>query len=110
MERTFRLPEAPPRSTRFITPIRPMQTPSFRAFVAPTFAVRALGLSLGLTVPLNAAPPETAPAFEWAAAASGLKNQKTRGIAVDREGNVFLTGQATDEVRFGHSAVKSAGG
>ena len=65
---------------------------------------------LSCTASVIAAPPETAPAFEWAASASGVKNEKTRGIAVDREGNVFLTGEATDEVKFGNSTVKSGGG
>ncbi len=70
----------------------------------------ALALALGCTAPLYAGPPETAPAFAWAASAGGLKNEKTRGAAVDREGNVFLVGEATDAVKFGSTTVKSGGG
>ena len=66
--------------------------------------------SLVLALRLSAATPETAPTFEWAASAGGLKNEKTRCVAVDNEGNVFLTGEATDEVKFGSITVKSGGG
>jgi hypothetical protein len=59
---------------------------------------------------LIAATPENAPAFEWAASAGGLKNDKTRAINIDREGNVFLAGEVTDEVKFGDTTLKSAGG
>ena len=69
-----------------------------------------IGLALGFAAPLDAAPPETAPAFAWAASAGGLKNDKTRAINIDREGNVFLVGEATDEVKFGEAKVQSAGG
>ena len=58
-----------------------------------------------------AATPETAPTFEWAQPRrSGPKNEKTRSVTLDREGNIFLAGEATDEVKFGDITVKSAGG
>jgi hypothetical protein len=53
---------------------------------------------------------EQPPQFEWATAGAGLKNEKTRAINVDREGNVYLAGEATDEVKFGGQSIKSAGG
>ena len=59
---------------------------------------------------LPAATPETAPDFAWAAAAGGPKHEKTRSVALDHEGNVFLTGEATDDVKFGDTTVKGAGG
>ena len=67
-------------------------------------------LALCVAAPLVAATPENAPAFEWATSAGGLKNDKTRAINIDREGNVFITGEATDEVTFGSTTVKGAGG
>ena len=69
-----------------------------------------IGLALGFASLLHAATPEAAPAFEWATSAGGLKNDKTRCINVDAEGNIFLVGEATDEVKFGDVTVKSAGG
>lgn len=68
--------------------------------------------TIGLLFPrdLLAAPPDSVPSFEWATGAGGLKNDKTRAINIDREGNVFLAGEATDDVKFGNSTVKSAGG
>jgi len=69
-----------------------------------------LVLSLCFAFRLAAAPPETAPAFEWAVSGGGLKNDKTRAINVDGEGSVFLVGEATDEVKLGGATVKSGGG
>lgn len=77
------------------------------------FLVPAVVLSLASVFAgnsLQAAAPETAPAFEWAVSAGGLKNEKTRAINVDAQGNVFLAGEATDEVKFGGETVKSGGG
>ena len=45
--------------------------------------------------PVLAAEPEAAPAFEWAVSAGGTLHDKTRGIALDAEGNVLLTGEFT---------------
>src|SRR4051812_32969320 len=63
-----------------------------------------------LATSLSAAPPEAPPTFEWAFSAGGLKNDKTRCINIDNEGNVFLVGEATDEAKFGDTTIKSAGG
>jgi len=48
-----------------------------------------LGLFLGNT--LHAAEKETPPQFEWVIQAGGKLHDKTRGIAVDGKGNVYLT-------------------
>lgn len=71
-----------------------------------------LTAALLCTLPLfsQAAPPETAPTFAWASAAGGAKNDKTRCVAIDRAGNLFLTGEVTDDVKFGDTTLKSAGG
>lgn len=57
-------------------------------------------LSLLLVSALNAAEPT----FEWVVAGGGVKSDKTRGVAVDADGNVFLAGETTDVGTFG--AVK----
>lgn len=67
-------------------------------------------LAFGFAVRILAAPPENPPAFEWATNGGGLKNDKTRAINVDGEGNVFLAGEATDDVKWGDTTVKSGGG
>ncbi len=78
------------------------------------FSVSCIGIAVSFTfcfaARLMAATPESAPAFEWAASAGGAKNDKTRAINIDREGNVFLAGEATDEVKFGDTTIKSGGG
>jgi len=50
------------------------------------------------------------PSIEWVATGGGDKNDKTRAINVDREGNVFLAGEMTGDGKFGDIEVKSAGG
>lgn len=57
---------------------------------------RTLCLALFATS-IQAAPPS----FEWVAAGGGAKSDKTRGVTFDREGNVFLTGETTDDGTFG---------
>lgn len=47
------------------------------------------------------------PTFEWVATGGGAKNDKTRAVTFDREGNVFLAGETTDDGTFGD--VKRAG-
>ncbi|MEO6738788.1 MAG: SBBP repeat-containing protein [Chthoniobacteraceae bacterium] len=69
-----------------------------------------VALAMCFAARLVGATPETAPAFEWATSAGGLKNDKTRAINIDREGNVFLAGEVTGEVKFGDTTLKSAGG
>ena len=56
-----------------------------------------------------AAEPTQAPTFEWAISAGGTLHDKTRGIAVDREGNVLLTGEFTGTATFGEQTLTAAG-
>jgi hypothetical protein len=70
----------------------------------------ALPLILLLASRLAAEVVEPPPTFEWAASAGGAKHDKTRCVAVDREGNVFVAGEASDEVKFGATTVTARGG
>ncbi|WP_395741810.1 SBBP repeat-containing protein [Prosthecobacter sp.] len=58
--------------------------------------MRSLCLLL-LATSLQAATPT----FEWVAAAGGAKSDKTRAVTFDREGNVFMAGETTDDGTFG---------
>ncbi|MEN3942681.1 SBBP repeat-containing protein [Prosthecobacter sp. SYSU 5D2] len=62
-------------------------------------------LPLFLAVSLQAAEP----AFEWVAAGGGVKNDKTRAVNVDAEGNVFLAGETTGEGSFGELKREALG-
>jgi hypothetical protein len=50
------------------------------------------------------------PPVDWVAAGGGLKNDKTRAVTFDREGNVFLAGEATDDGTFGEQSRPGLGG
>jgi len=50
-----------------------------------------------------------APVFDWASSGGGAKADKVRGLNVDREGNVFIAGECTDEVYFGSATHKGLG-
>ncbi len=67
--------------------------------------MRALCLIL-LATSLHAATPT----FDWVAAGGGAKNDKTRAVTFDREGNVFLAGEATDDGTFGDQKRTGLGG
>ncbi|HAL70263.1 MAG TPA: hypothetical protein DCP71_00620 [Verrucomicrobiales bacterium] len=54
--------------------------------------------------------PAAEPSFEWVAAGGGLKNDKTRAVAVDGQGHVFLAGETTDAGSFGELKRESLGG
>ncbi len=43
------------------------------------------------------------------AAGGGLKNDKTRAMTFAHEGNVFITGEATDDSTFGNQTLSSPG-
>jgi len=87
------------------------RTPTFRIHAQ---ILRRISVSVCLVLcagfQLSAATPETAPSFEWVASAGGPKNERTRSLSLDGEGNIFLTGEATDDAKFGDAIVKSAGG
>lgn len=62
-----------------------------------------------IAVSAQAEPPESPPAFEWAISAGGTQHDKTRGIAVDRYGNVLLTGEFTGTATFGEHTLTAVG-
>lgn len=68
-------------------------------------ALRTLGFAL-LVSSLQAAPPT----YEWVAAGGGAKNDKARAVTFDREGNVFLAGETTDDGTFGDQKRTGHGG
>jgi hypothetical protein len=91
------------------TTLIPMNHPT----TAPHSSVRistVVCLILCCTLHLPAATPETAPVFEWAVSAGGPKNEKVRSVTLDREGNIFLAGEATDAVKAGDTTAQGAGG
>ncbi|MCA9117812.1 MAG: SBBP repeat-containing protein, partial [Planctomycetaceae bacterium] len=45
--------------------------------------------------------PASPPEFEWAISAAGPEHDKTRGLAVDPDGNVLVTGEFTGTAAFG---------
>ncbi len=53
--------------------------------------------------------PAADPAFDWVFSGGGEKNDKTRGVAVDRAGGVFLTGETIGDGRFGRLERKGLG-
>ncbi len=55
------------------------------------------------------ADPEAPAGFEWAISAGGTQHDKTRGIAVDPEGNVLLTGEFTGTAKFGEHSLAAVG-
>ena len=69
------------------------------------YVLAILGLFLGNT--LHAAEKETPPQFEWVIQAGGKLHDKTRGIAVDGKGNVYLTGEFTGTATFGEFTLTS---
>jgi len=50
------------------------------------------------------------PTFEWVAAGGGAKSDKTRAVTFDREGNVFMAGETTDDGTFGDLKRTGLGG
>ncbi len=53
--------------------------------------------------------PARPPEFEWTISAGGALHDKTRGLAVDSEGNVLLTGEFTGTASFGDQSVTAVG-
>lgn len=58
---------------------------------------------------LPGAEPDVAPGFEWAISAGGTLHDKTRGLAVDPNGDVLLTGEFTGTATFGEHSVTAVG-
>ena len=87
-----------------VVPFRIMNVP-FR-FYCLAFA----GALFSVTVPAPAqSPVDTSPHFAWATAAGGAAHDKTRCVAVDAQGNSYLTGEMSGEAKFGDILLKSAG-
>jgi len=53
--------------------------------------------------------PETPSAFDWVISAGGSQHDKTRGIAVDPDGNILLTGEFTGTATFGGQTLTAVG-
>ena len=49
------------------------------------------------------------PSFIWAVRAGGAQHDKTRGLATDRDGNVYLTGEFGATADFGKQTLTSKG-
>lgn len=52
---------------------------------------------------------ETPPDFAWAVQAGGPKHDKTRALAVGRDGSVFMAGEFSATAKFGDFTVESKG-
>lgn len=50
------------------------------------------------------------PTFDWVFAGGGVKNDKCRSVTTDREGNVFMACETTDDGVFGSVQRKGLGG
>lgn len=69
-----------------------------------------LVLTAGVEIAAGAAaPPEAPPEFAWAVQAGGKAHDKTRCLAVDTRGNVFLAGEFVGTSQFGAQTLTSAG-
>ena len=53
--------------------------------------------------------PAAEPSFEWVATVGGSGHDKTRCVATDSQGNVFMAGEFTGEAKAGEFTLKSAG-
>ncbi len=75
----------------------------------PPIPYTAVYLSLLFSLSASICPAASPPPFEWATSGGGVKNDKVRGLAVDKEGNVFLSGECAEEVSFGSTKIMGAG-
>jgi hypothetical protein len=53
--------------------------------------------------------PETAPDFAWARQAGSVGADKTRGLATDTAGNIYMTGEFSKTATFGDFTVETKG-
>ena len=58
---------------------------------------------------LHAAQLTPPPDFAWAVSAGGKLHDKTRCVALDAQGNIFLTGEFAGTSQFGEHTITSAG-
>lgn len=68
--------------------------------------LRALPVSAGEN---NGKSGTAARSILWVQQAGGIKHDKIRGIAVDNEGNCFVTGEFTEKAQFADQTVTSRG-
>lgn len=68
-------------------------------------AAWAAALALAIPCLCHAAAPE----YQWAVRAGGSKHDKTRGLATDAAGNVWMTGEFGDVSTFGKFTLTSKG-
>ena len=73
--------------------------------IAISFATWFLATGHTVVADTPAKPPE----FEWAISAAGPEHDKTRGLAVDPDGNVLLTGEFTSTAAFGNHSRTAVG-
>lgn len=64
-------------------------------------------LSTAMTA--SAQSVDARPDFAWASSAGGAAHDKTRCIAVDTNGNTYLTGEMSGDAKFGDLTLKCAG-
>lgn len=69
--------------------------------------MKTLFCLLALAATLPAAEP---PTCEWVFSGGGASHDKTRAVATDRDGNVFLASECVGDATFGSKQHKTAGG
>lgn len=62
-----------------------------------------------LMAAMTTSAPAADPVVDWVISAGGKLHDKVRGLAVDPQGNIFLTGEFTGEAAFGDITLKAAG-
>jgi hypothetical protein len=77
--------------------------------VSLRFILSSLGALLVSGVSLAAELPEAAPDFVWAQQAGSAGADKTRGLATDAAGNLYMTGEFAKTGTFGDFTVESKG-
>ncbi len=82
---------------------------SFAAFRSTLLMVCLVCFAADAAPALLGAESESVSGFEWAISAGGTQHDKTRGTAVDPEGNVLLTGEFTGTAKFGEHSLTAVG-
>ncbi|HEY3899029.1 MAG TPA: SBBP repeat-containing protein [Chthoniobacter sp.] len=73
------------------------------------FSFGLAGLVLPTMTIAAAELPETAPDYEWAQQAGSVGADKTRGLATDTAGNIYMTGEFSKTATFGDFTVETKG-
>src|SRR5258708_39663008 len=77
--------------------------------VSLSLALSWISVALLNGVALAVELPEAAPDFVWAQQAGSAGADKTRGLATDAAGNVYMTGEFSKTGTFGEFTVESKG-